>query len=398
MTRPNATGVVGAGLMGRDIAGLLANGGFPVTLVDVDPDALALARDYHETELVDALADAGFDPDGARDTGDDEATGGARDTGDDEATDDSVDAGAGLLGHIEYDTDLAALGDCEFVVEAVPERLELKRDLLADLETVLGDDAVIGTNTSSLTPGEIAADAAAPERVVLFHFANPALERDIVEISGDDATDHALSTATDVAEAIGRTPILLDAEYRANCLSRLSASIKCAGTWELLEAEAAAIDRGAAAIGFDRGPIEFVDLIGVDVHLATVDNLGEAYGDRYAPPPAIRERMEAMVQAGDCGKKSGRGFFEWDGDACRLPEVDEPHDVTPVVGALVNEAHRLVEDGVGDEDTIDEVLRRGSGGEIGPFDVESMLGREFLREALEERYAETGAAVYDPIF
>jgi enoyl-CoA hydratase/3-hydroxyacyl-CoA dehydrogenase len=374
MTRQTTTGVVGAGLMGRDVAGLLANAGFAVTLVDVDPDALAAAREYHRTELRDALAEGGVEP------------------GDRGASD------ADLADRMEYDADLAALADCEFVVEAVPERLELKRDLLADLESVLAEDAVVGTNTSSLTPGEIAADANYPERVVLFHFANPALERDLVEISGDGASDLALAIAHDVAEGIGRTPIRLGAEYRANCLSRLSASIKCAGTWELLEADAAAIDGGARSLGFERGPIELIDLIGIDVHLATVDNLCEAYGDRYAPPPAVRDRMEEMVDEGDRGKKSGRGFFEWDGDACRQPEVEEGHDVTPVVAALVNEAHRLVDDGVGDPETIDDVLRRGSGGDVGPFDVESMLGTAFLRDALAERYEETGAAVYDPVF
>ncbi|MFD1586528.1 3-hydroxyacyl-CoA dehydrogenase NAD-binding domain-containing protein [Halorientalis brevis] len=368
MTRPHTTGVVGAGLMGRDIAGLLANGGFPVTLVDVDADALASARDYHQTILPEALDAAGLDPT------------------------------EGLADRIDYDTDLDALADCEFVVEAVPERLELKRDLVADLEAVLPDDAVVGTNTSSLTPGDVAAELERPERVVLFHFANPALERDVVEISGDDAAERALSMARAVGEAIDRTPIELGAEYRANCLSRLSASIKCAGTWELLAADAAAIDRGAANVGFDRGPIEFIDLIGIDVHLATVANLGEVYGDRYAPPPLIHDRMDAMVAAGDLGKKTGQGFFEWDGETCLLPAVDEPHDVTPVVGALVNEGHRLVQDGVGDEDTIDEILKRGSGGDVGPFDVESMLGRDFLRETLQTRYEETGAAVYDPVF
>ena len=368
MTRPTHTGVVGAGLMGRDIASLLANGGFAVTLVDVDADALESAREYHETELDAALESAGLGP----------------------VDDPAV--------RIDYATDLSALADHEFVVEAVPERLGLKRDLLADLEAVLAPDAVIGTNTSSLTPGAVAADLEYPERVVLFHFANPAIQRDLVEISGDHATERAIETARSVAEAIDREPILLGAEYRANCLSRLSASIKCAGTWELLEAEAAAIDRGAGAVGFDRGPIEFVDLIGIDVHLATVDNLAAAYGDRYAPPPSVRERMESLVETGHLGKKTGRGFFEWDGETCLLPDVEEPHDVTPIVGALVNEAHRLVTDGVADADTIDEVLRRGSGGEIGPFDIEGMLGRDHLREVLRERHTETGAAVYDPVF
>lgn len=368
MTRPHTTGVVGAGLMGRDIAGLLANADFPVTLVDVDPDAIASARDYHETDLHDALTAGGFDP-----------------------TPDLTD-------HIDYATDLDALADCEFVVEAVPERLDLKRRVVADLEAALEDGAVVGTNTSSLTPSDIAAELARPERVVLFHFANPALQRDIVEISGDDTSQRAIEMAETVARAIDRHPVRLGAEYRANCLSRLSASIKCAGTWELLEAEAAAVDRGAANVGFDRGPIEFIDLIGIDVHLATVDNLRGAYGDRYAPPPSIRDRMESLVDDGTLGKKTGQGFFPWDGETCLLPEVDAPHDVTPVVGALVNEGHRLVANGVGDPDTIDDVLKRGSGGDVGPFDVESMLGKEFLRETLETRYEETGAAVYEPVF
>lgn len=368
MTRPTHTGVVGAGLMGRDIAGLLANGGFPVTLVDVDPDALASARDYHETALPEALRSGGLD------------------VGDDPAS------------RISYETELTALADCEFVVEAVPERLDLKRGVVAELEGVLSPDAVVGTNTSSLTPGDVAAEATHPERVVLFHFANPALERDLVELAGDDATDAALATAREVAEAIDRHPVELGAEYRANCLSRLSASIKCAGTWELLAADAAAVDRGAASVGFDRGPIEFIDLVGVDVHLATVDNLADAYGDRYAPPPSVRERMEKLVEAGDLGKKCGQGFFEWDGDTCLVPAVEGPHDATPVVAALVNEAHRLVADGVADRETVDEVLRRGSGGDVGPFDIEAMLGREFLREALAKRHEETGAGVYEPVF
>jgi 3-hydroxyacyl-CoA dehydrogenase len=374
------TGVVGAGLMGRDVAGLLANAGFAVTLVDVDPDALETARDYHDTALADALRAGGFDP-----------------------ADDLTD-------RIAYATDVDALGDCGFVVEAVPETLDLKRDVLADIERVLDADAVVGTNTSSLTPHDVAADATHPERVVLFHFANPALERDLVEIAGDDATDRAIATAHAVADAIDRHPVELGAEYRANCLSRLSASIKCAGTWELAaatqqvasddpwDAAAAAVDHGARNVGFDRGPLEFVDLIGVDVHLHTVENLADAYGDRYAPPPAVRERMDALVDHGDLGKKTGRGFFEWDGETCLLPDVTDPHDVTPVLAALVNEAHRLVDDGVADPDTVNDVLKRGSGGDVGPFDLEATFGADYLRDVLEARYEETGAGVYDPVF
>lgn len=360
------TGVVGAGLMGRDVAGLLANAGHPVTLVDVDERALDDAATDLRTRIPRDLADAG------------------------------LRRREDVAAVVEYATDVDALAGADFVVEAVTEDLDVKHDVVSSLEDVLEPDAVIGTNTSSLTPGDVAARAANPERIVLFHFANPAIPRDVVEISGDDASPAAVDRAREVGDDIGKEPIVLERERRGNGLSRLSAAIKCAASWELRRATPAEIDRAAREIGFDRGPVEFVDLIGVDVHLATVDHLAEEYGDHFAPPPAIRERMEAMVEEGRLGKKTGEGFLEWrDGEAV-VPEADGDYDVTPVVAALVNEAHLLVADGVADRETTNEILKRGSGGPVGPFDVESMLGSDHLRSVLETRHAETGADVFDP--
>jgi enoyl-CoA hydratase/3-hydroxyacyl-CoA dehydrogenase len=361
-------GVVGAGLMGKDIAGMLANAGYSVVLVDVDPEALEEARGFHESRLEDELREAGI----------------------------SKEPSPAEM--ITYETDTSALEGADFVVEAVPESLELKRDVVGSLEDVLDEDAVIGTNTSSLTAGEVAEGAERPERVVLFHFANPAIHRDIVEVSGDDASEEALETARRVGKAIEKEPFRLRSEHRANCLSRLSASIKCSATWELLDAEPAAVDTAARNVGFDRGPLELIDLIGLDVHLDTVDNLAVEYGDRYAPPDEVRERMEEMVEDGKLGRKSGEGFFVWEGDRAVVPEPDEPHDLTPVLAALVNEAHRLVGDGVGDEETVNEILKRGGDSEMGPFDVEDTFGGDFLRETLEDRHGETGASVYERVF
>lgn len=362
------TGVVGAGLMGKDISGMLANAGYSVVLVDVDPDALEDAREFHESNLEGELREAGI------------------------AKEDSP------AERITYDTEMSALEGAEFVVEAVPEDIELKRNIVSSLEDVLADDAVIGTNTSSLTAGEIAEGAEHPERVVLFHFANPAIHRNIVEYSGDDASEEALETARRVGEAIEKEPFRLQAEHRANCLSRLSASIKCSATWELLDAEPEAIDTAAGRVGFDRGPLEFIDLIGLDVHLDTVENLAVEYGDTYAPPEEVRERMEAMVEQGRLGKKTGEGFFIWEGEEAVVPEPDEPHDIMPVLAALVNEAHRLVRDGVGDEETVNEILKRGGDSGMGPFDIEETFGSDELRGTLEERYEETGASIYEPVF
>ncbi|MFC7045458.1 3-hydroxyacyl-CoA dehydrogenase NAD-binding domain-containing protein [Halobacteriaceae archaeon GCM10025711] len=367
MTDANGpTGVVGAGVMGRDIAALLATAGYDVTLLDVDEAALDDARTALETDAPEALAAAGFDP--------------------------PADLGAAVT----FTTDYDALVDATFVVEAVPERLDVKHAVMDALEDVLAADAVVGTNTSSLTPGDVADGMAHPERVVLFHFANPAIPRDIVEIAGDAATDDAIRTARAVGRAIGKEPVVLDRERRGNGLSRLSAAIKCAATWELTRSDPAALDAAASAVGFDRGPIELIDRIGVDVHLATVDNLAAEYGDRFAPPPDLRATMEEMVADGCRGMKDGEGFFAWDGDDPQVPDTDADADVTPVVAALVNEAHEMVADGVADRDRVDAILKRGSGGAVGPFDLEAMLGADTLRDVLQQRYEETGAGVFAP--
>jgi|GEM_PF-302195 len=369
----DCVGIVGAGVMGRDLAALFANAGFDVVLVDVAPDVLEAAHSYLATEAPAALADAGL-----------------RDDSSVEAVD-----GADLTARVTFAADLATLADCGFVVEAISESLDAKRGLLADLEAPLDADAVVGTNTSSLTAADVAREGTHPERVVLFHFANPAIPRDIVEISGDAAADWALDRAERLARAIGKTPVRLRRERRANGLSRLSAAIKCAGTWELLDADPPAIARGARAMGFPRGPLELVDVIGIDIHLATVDNLHDEYDGRFDPHPQIRQRMERLVETGHTGKKAGRGFFEWNGGEAVVPD-GEAHDIQPVVAALVSEAHRLVDDGVADRETVDEILKRGGGGDLGPFDIEAMVGGDTLRGILERRHAETGADVFEP--
>ncbi|WP_276260697.1 3-hydroxyacyl-CoA dehydrogenase family protein [Haloglomus litoreum] len=362
------TGVVGAGLMGADIAAMLANGGYEVVLVDVDPDALAAARERHAGGAPEALVEAGLREAGA----------------------------PPLAERITYTDDLAALADCEFVVEAVSEDLDLKRTLLADIEAVVAEDAVLATNTSSLTPTDVAADLQHPGRVTFFHFANPPIKRDVVEVGGVNATEEAYRTTVEVGEGMGKWVAELAGEGRAHCLSRISAAIKCAGTWELLEAEPAAINVAASNLGFPRGPLELIDLIGIDVHLATVDNLHDSYDGRFDPPADLRERMERMVDEDRMGKKSGTGFYEWDGDDPVVPEVESGHDIAPIVGAMVSEAHRIVADGITDADTLDEILQRGGGGDLGPFGAQELLGAGYLVDVLEARYEATGAAIYEP--
>ncbi|MFB6267095.1 MAG: 3-hydroxyacyl-CoA dehydrogenase NAD-binding domain-containing protein [Halodesulfurarchaeum sp.] len=364
---PDRVGIVGAGVMGRDISAVFAATGHDVTLVDVDPDALEAARDYHERTALPILERAGYTP------------------------------SAPIARRIEYGSSIADVADAGFVLETVTESLSTKRSVVAEVATETPSAVPIGTNTSSLTANEIGARIENPGRVLLFHFAKPAIERDLVELAGEHVPDATLNLAGELARLIGKEPVELARERRGNGLSRLSAAIKAAATWQLERTTPGAIDRAAAAVGFERGPIELIDAIGLDVHLATVSNLQTAYGGRFDPPASVRTEIEAMVDRGHLGQKSGKGFFEWTDDRAHVPEGDaDTEHIEPVLSALVNEAHRMVADGIAPAETIDRLFRLGSGGPVGPFDLEDLLGREYIRELLESRYRETGSPLFQP--
>lgn len=359
-------GVVGAGLMGTDIAGLLSNAGYEVSLVDVDENALKTARERHENETLGELEEAELKRRGE------------------------------IVSLITYTTDLEKLSGSHFIIEAIIERLEKKIKLMNSIEEVVDERTVIGTNTSTLTPTDVSEGMDAPERVVLFHFVNPAIPRKLVEISGDNATEKAIRTAVSVGENIGKHPVLLKREKRGHVLSRISAAIKCAASWELVRAEPEAIDGAAQEVGFRRGPIELIDLIGIDVHLATVSNLSEVYGDKFEPPRKIKDRMSEMAESGRLGKKSGKGFYRWKGNQPEIPGADIKHDLTPIIAALVNESYKIVADGITDRVTLDKILKLGSGGSVGTFEIEEMLGQQKIRKILEKRYRETGSDLFKP--
>ncbi len=352
--------------MGSDIAALFANAGFQVVLTDKDKSALEKAEKKHKKETLEELEEAGLKK---------------RDE---------------ITSLIDYTRDIEKVKNSTFVVEAIVDKLEAKINLMDSLENIIDKKTVIGTNTSTLTAKEISNEMKNPERVVLFHFANPGIIRKLVEIAGEKAKTEAKEKAEEMAEEIGKEPVLLNRERRGNCLSRISAAIKCAGSWKLLDSKPESIDKAAEELGFNRGPVELLDLIGIDLHLDTVTNLSEEYGDKFKPPKEVRERMEEMIESGKVGKKAGEGFYKWDGENPIIPEPELKSDITPIIAALVNEAHKIVQDGVADREKVDKVVKLGNGGSLGPFDIGEMFGEEELREALEEKHQETGSELFKP--
>lgn len=280
MTAPTPTAVIGAGRMGTGIAHALLLAGAEVVLVDSTPDALERGLEKVRS-MVARSAERGLDAD--------------------------PDV---LLARLRGGAGPAEATGASLVVEAVPEIPSLKHDILAGLEAVLDDDAVLASNTSSISIDELASVLKRPGRFLGMHFFNPVPASKLVEVVTGAATEQS---ATDVArtwtEAMGKTAIVVT-DSPGFASSRLGVAIGLEAIRMVEEGVASAEDIDAAMVlgyKFPVGPLRLTDMVGLDVRLGIAEYLARTLGPRFEPPALMRE----MVARGDLGQKSGRGFHDW---------------------------------------------------------------------------------------
>ena len=275
--------VIGAGTMGHGIAQVLAMSGIETRLHDVSDDVLerGLAK-------VRANLDKGVDRG--------------------KVAAEARDAALGLLrGTGDFDE---AAGGVDVVIEAVPEKLELKRSLFARLGDALGPEVLLATNTSSLPISDIAEAAAHPERVCGMHFFNPVHIMKLVEVVvARQSSDAAVTLAMDLSRRMGKDPIRVqDSPGFASSRLGLVIGLEAMRMVESGVASAEDIDKAMTlGYGFPMGPLKLTDLVGLDVRLAIAEYLSGEVGEHFAPPNILREK----VARGELGKKSGRGFYDW---------------------------------------------------------------------------------------
>jgi|Deesub1362A_J573_1020465.scaffolds.fasta_scaffold01630_6 enoyl-CoA hydratase/3-hydroxyacyl-CoA dehydrogenase len=358
-------GVIGAGTMGAAISALFANASYDVILVDIEKDALKRARIRHEGECLRELEEAGLKK---------------RDE---------------IISKIKYTTEFSELGDCFFVVEAIVERLQSKLELLERLEKIIGDRCIIATNTSSFTPSELSAKLKNPERLVLFHFSNPPILREIVEVGGENVGEEFLQKTVEVAKSIGKEPVILRKDSRGHIFNRFLCSALSALGWDMGKVAPPQVDAAMKNLGSPVGLFELLDYIGMDVLLMVQDSLTEAHGPRFALPPGARWLFEKMIEWGKLGKKSGEGFYKWVEGKAEIPRAD-PVDILHIVAAAVNEAFRELEEGLTDRETVNIAYKLATASPVGIFDVAEMLGYRTLIDVLEKKFEETGAEVFKP--
>jgi 3-hydroxybutyryl-CoA dehydrogenase len=278
--------VVGAGTMGHGIAQVAAAAEYGVTLVDTNVELTARGRDRIAANLDEGVRRGKVEP-AARDA---------------------------TLARIATGTDAAAAAaEAWLVVEAIPERIDLKTALFRDVERRAPQDAILATNTSSLSIGDIQSATARPGRVIGLHFFNPVHINRLVEVVRGPATDVAtVDAALEFVRRIGKESVLVnDAPGFATSRLGVLLGLEAMRMVEQGVASAADIDR-ALELGYRHpmGPLRLTDLVGLDVRLDIAEYLHEKLGTEQFRPPEILRRM---VAEGKLGRKSGRGFYEWDG-------------------------------------------------------------------------------------
>ncbi|MFC0037988.1 3-hydroxyacyl-CoA dehydrogenase [Actinomadura rayongensis] len=299
-------GVVGLGTMGAGIAEVVARGALPVVGIEINADALERGRGHLEKSTGRAVKRGKLTPDGQRE----------------------------ILDRIELSTDFAALADCDLVIEAVPERIDLKRQVFARLDEVCRADAVLATNTSSLSVTEIAVATNRPTKIVGVHFFNPAPVMKLVEvITTVLAEPTAVAGVADLVTKLGKTPVTVGdrAGFVAN---RLLFGYLNQATAMLENGHATRDDIDLAMKvggGLPMGPFTLMDLIGLDTCLGVLDAVyAESRDRRHAPSPLLRE----LVAAGLLGRKTGRGFYAYDGAEPETAETSAAAPAVAVVGAV----------------------------------------------------------------
>jgi 3-hydroxybutyryl-CoA dehydrogenase len=344
-------GVVGLGAMGLGIAQVLAQAGHMVRATDADPGARASAAGRIAAALAPRVEKGAMTP----------------------AARDATLARLQVVGRVEDIT------PADLVIEAVAERLEVKQAVLGALERVLPAQAVLATNTSSLSVGAIARGLARPGQVVGLHFFNPAPAMRLVELVGHPGSAaEALSLARALAEGAGKTVVA--------CPDRPGFIVnRCARPYygealALLEEgrTAAEIDAAMVAAGYRLGPFALIDLVGADINLAATEGLQVALGGH--PRYHVFAALRAQVARGDLGRKAGRGFTLT--GAPVPPPADAAAIALRIEAALVNEACWLLAEGGVTEAGIDTAMRLGLNFPRGPFEARARHGADRVADTL----------------
>ncbi len=366
----NTVAVLGAGNMGHGIAEVAAMAGYEVRMRDIKEEFVQDGYEQIEWSL-DKLAE--------------------KERISQEEADTALDRVTPLVDFEE------AVADADFVIEAVPEKMEIKTDVYSELEEYANEDAMFASNTSSLSITDLSEATERPERFCGMHFFNPPVRMQLVEvISGAHTEDWVLDLTEDLAEDFGKTPVRVRKDSPGFIVNRVAVPLMNEVAWLVHDGEATVEEIDSTTkhdMGLPMGSFELADYVGIDVSYDVLTYVESVLGEAYEPCPLLEEKVDDE----ELGQKTGEGFYDYeDGEGVEIPMDEGREDVEAILLAVqANEVAKLIGEDVADADEIDDAVMLGLGYPEGPAKLADEYGLEDLVATLEERHEETGHPRYE---
>ena len=365
----NTITVLGAGNMGHGIAEVAALAGYDVVLRDINEEFVQSGYDDIEWSL-GKLAEK------------------------DQITEAEADA---TLDRITPVVPLEeAVADADVVIEAVPEVMDIKKDVYDEVEAHAPDRTIFATNTSSLSITELSEVTDRPEQFCGMHFFNPPIRMPLVEvISGAHTAEETLELIESLAEEMDKTPVRVHKDSPGFIVNRILVPLMNEAAWIVEEGEATVAEVDSTTkfdMGLPMGSFELADQVGIDVGYHVLEYMHETLGEAYRPCPLL----EAKVDEENLGKKTGSGFYDYENGGVEIPS-DASSDAIErrLLAVMANEVAGLIEADVADAKSIDTAVMLGAGFPDGPAKLADATGLDVLLDTLDSLHEESGSARHE---
>lgn len=362
--------VIGAGAMGHGIAQILAMAGLGVAMTDVSPEFTQKGFERIKWSLEKFVEKRTIPRE-------------------------EMDTALSRIRLAEGYTN--AVSNADFIIEAVPEDLTLKKKVFSEIDSHAPSHAMIASNTSSLSITALGSATKRGDRVVGMHFFNPPQLMPLVEVvKGASTSDETAQTAIDLAKKLGKKPVLVRKDVRGFIVNSVLGCVFNEAFWAMYRGEATR-DQIDSAIkykaGFPMGIFELADFVGLDILDSASRQMASEYGDRVKIPPVV----EPMVNSGKLGQKTGEGFYNWKAGRPRIPfELADEFDVGRIYVAAINGAAWLVHGSVAAPEDIDTGMKFGAGWPSGPCELGDRLGLDTVIAKLNDLSTKLNEPSYKP--